>query len=163
MLTFAWLDRDAPNAWPPHQYIALEALRALPANVSGGALPTPGDGQSTFNLIPSGQIVLSEDALPTQALTDGKAASQSGSAADVNRLDGTVFNGGNKTDGEGWAATLQRELANRYVASALCSWHATGGEIQGLLPRLSDQELNVTQSVSNTGNVSGNSSQADDG
>ena len=48
---------------------------------------------------------------------------------------------------------LQRELANRYVASALCSWHATGGEIPGLLPRLSDQELNVTQSVNNTGNV----------
>ena len=49
--------------------------------------------------------------------------------------------------------TLERELANRYVASALCSWHATGGEIPGLLPRLSDQELNVTQSVNNTGNV----------
>ena len=31
--------------------------------------------------------------------------------------------------------------------------HATGGSIPGLLPRLSDQELNVTQSINNTGNV----------
>lgn len=31
--------------------------------------------------------------------------------------------------------------------------HATGGSIPGLLPRLSDAELNVTQSVNNTGNV----------
>ena len=145
--------RDAPNAWPPHQYIALQALRALPTNVTTGALPTPSSGQSTFDLIPSGQLNVSEDALPIQGLTPSTNASTTGSAADVNRLDGTVFNGGNATSGEGWAATLQRELANRYVASALCSWHATGGEIQGLLPRLSDAELNVTQSVNNTGNV----------
>ena len=31
--------------------------------------------------------------------------------------------------------------------------HATGGSIPNILPRLSDQELNVTQSVNNTGNV----------
>ncbi len=36
------LQWDAPNAWPPHQYIALEALRALPANVSSG--PRTGSG-----------------------------------------------------------------------------------------------------------------------
>ena len=146
--------RDAPNAWPPHQYIALEALRALPANVSGGSLPTPNSGQSTYSLIPANQIGIAEGSLPVQAVAGGKNASQTGSTADINKLDGTVFNGGNKTDGEGWAAALQRELANRYIASALCSWHATGGQIQGLLPRLSDQELNVTQSVNNTGNVS---------
>ena len=148
------LRRDAPNAWPPHQYIALEALRALPSNITSDPLPTPNSSQSTFDLIPSGQIGVSEDALPVQAIAVGKNASQTGPSADINKLDGTVTNGGNKTDGEGWAATLQRELANRYIASALCSWHATGGEIQGLLPRLSDQELNVTQSVNNTGNVS---------
>ena len=32
---------DAPNAWPPHQYIALQALRALPSNVSSGAVGRP--------------------------------------------------------------------------------------------------------------------------
>ena len=31
--------------------------------------------------------------------------------------------------------------------------HATGGSIPGVLDRLSDEELNVTQSVNNTGNV----------
>ncbi|RPD56072.1 glycoside hydrolase family 37 protein [Lentinus tigrinus ALCF2SS1-7] len=147
------LQWDAPNSWPPHQYIALEALRALPSNVSSGALPTPSSDQSTFSLIPDGQLLVSEDALPKQSLIGNNNASTSGSSADINKLDGTVFNGGNKTDGEGWAATLQRELANRYIASALCSWHATGGEIPNVLPRLSTQELNVTQSVNNTGNM----------
>ena len=31
--------------------------------------------------------------------------------------------------------------------------HATGGSISGILPRLSDAELQVTQSQNNTGNV----------
>ena len=31
--------------------------------------------------------------------------------------------------------------------------HATGGSIPGLLPRLSDQQLNVSQSINNTGIV----------
>ena len=141
-----------PNASPPYQHIILDALRVLPSNITFGPLSTP--NESTYSLIPANQIGIAEGSLPVQAVAGGKNASQTGSAADINKLDGTVFNGGNKTDGEGWAATLQRELANRYIASALCSWHATGGEIQGLLPRLSDQELNVTQSVNNTGNVS---------
>ena len=34
----------------------------------------------------------------------------------------------------GWAATLGRGLANRYLTGALCSWHATGGSIPNLLP-----------------------------
>jgi alpha,alpha-trehalase len=74
--------------------------------------------------------------------------------ADINKLNGTVFNGGNATSGEGWAFALQRELANRYMASAFCSWWATGGSIPGVVPRLSNAELNVTGSVKNVGNVS---------
>lgn len=31
--------------------------------------------------------------------------------------------------------------------------HATGGSIPGLLPRLSDAQLNVTQSINNNGHV----------
>ncbi|EEB95560.1 hypothetical protein MPER_05451, partial [Moniliophthora perniciosa FA553] len=46
-----------------------------------------------------------------------------------------------------------RELANRYLASALCSWRATGGSIPGVLPRYSDAELNVTQSIDQKGNM----------
>jgi alpha,alpha-trehalase len=144
---------DAPNAWPPHQYIALQALRNLPANVTGAALPTPPAGQGSFALVPAGQLNVAEGALPAQQLSVSANASASGAAADVNALNGTVANGGNATAGEGWAARLQRELANRYIASALCSWHATGGSVPNLLPRLSDAELNVTQSQNLTGIV----------
>ncbi|KAI0823980.1 glycoside hydrolase [Trametes gibbosa] len=145
---------DAPNAWPPHQHVALQALRALPGNLTTGALPTPDSGKSTFDMLPSGQIGVSEDALPGQPISGaGTNATKTGPGADVSRLNGTVVNGGNATSGEGWATALQRQLANRYVASTLCSWHATGGEISNLLPRLSDQELNVTQSTNNTGNM----------
>ncbi|KAI0917618.1 hypothetical protein AcW1_007218 [Taiwanofungus camphoratus] len=148
------LQWDAPNAWPPHQFIALEALRALPTNVTSGGVPEPLANQSTYDLVPAGQLGLAEDELPGQPIIgSGRNATKTGPGTDVSRLSGTVVNGGNATAGEGWAAALQRELANRYFAGALCSWHATGGEIPGVLPRLSNQELNVTQSVNNTGNM----------
>ncbi|KAF8349388.1 trehalase [Amanita rubescens] len=147
---------DAPNAWPPHQYIILQALNALPSNVTSGSLPTPNSGQSTYSLIPSGQIGIQESDLLGQPIyIAGKShnASSAGSAADINTLSGTVINGGNATTGEGWASTLQRELANRYFTSAFCSWYSTGGSISGVLPQLSAAALNVTQSVDNTGNM----------
>ncbi|KAI0698165.1 glycoside hydrolase family 37 protein [Cytidiella melzeri] len=144
---------DAPNAWPPHQHIILEALKALPANVTNGTLPTPASNQSTYDLIPSGQLDVAETDLPDQLIVGSGNATKSGAQADVNTLNGTVYNGGNATQNEGWSTTLQRELANRYFASAFCSWHATGGSIPNILPKLSDQELNVTQSVNNTGNM----------
>ena len=52
--------RDAPNVWPPHQYIVLQALKSLPTNVSKGTLPAPSSNQSTFDLIPSGQLGIAE-------------------------------------------------------------------------------------------------------
>jgi len=116
------LQWDAPNTWPPHQYIALEALRTLPANVSIGAIPQPRTGQSAFALVPSGQLGLGENALPGQMTRDGQNASSTGSGADINALDGTFVNGGNATTGEGWRDILARGLANRYLTSALCSW-----------------------------------------
>ncbi|KAH9987249.1 glycoside hydrolase family 37 protein [Russula vinacea] len=123
------LQWDAPNAWPPHQYIALEACAP--------SLPT---GQSAFSIVPNGQLGLEESDLPGQVITNGQNASSTGSIADINALDG-------------WRDVLVRGLANRYFTSALCSWHATGGSISGLLPRLSDQQLNVSQSINNTGNM----------
>lgn len=111
------LQWDAPNAWPPHQYIAIQALRALPANVSTKAVP-PASGGSTFSLIPSGQIGIEESQLPGQPLQAGGNSS----VADLNALNGTVVNGGNATSGETWSVTLQREMVNRYITSALCSW-----------------------------------------
>ncbi|KAF5319912.1 hypothetical protein D9611_011052 [Ephemerocybe angulata] len=148
------LQWDAPNAWPPHQYIALQALRHLPANVSSGALPTRPEGKSTFALLPAGQLGLEEAKLPGQPLTADRNATTSGPDADVSLLSGSVFNGGNaSTTEEGWAAALGRQLANRYYASTLCSWHASGGSIPDILPRLSDAELNVTQSTSSFGHM----------
>lgn len=150
------LQWDAPNAWPPHQYIILEALNALPSNLTTNALPTPGSGQSTYDLVPSGQLGFTEAQLPGQPFRLAQASQNvtaTGPGADINKLNGTVINGGNATVGEGWAATLGRELANRYATSALCSWHATGGSITNLLPALPNSELNLTDSVGNTGNM----------
>ncbi|KAK7689932.1 hypothetical protein QCA50_006571 [Cerrena zonata] len=147
------LQWDSPNSWPPHQHIILEALRNLPSNITSTPLPNAPSGNSTYALVPSGQIDVAEDQLPGQLVIGAQNATRTGGAADINTLNGTVFNGGNATEGQGWAAVLQRELANRYIASALCSWHATGGEIQNVLPRLSPEELNVTQSINNTGNM----------
>lgn len=144
---------DAPNAWPPHQYIALQALRHLPANVTRGPIPTRPDGQSTFALVPPGQLGLSETELPGQPIAHGQNATTSGPQADVNLSNGAIFNGGTGPADEGWASALGRQLANRYYASALCSWHATGGAIPGILPRLTDAELNVTQSISSSGHM----------
>ncbi|KAJ7268041.1 trehalase [Mycena rebaudengoi] len=145
--------RDAPSAWPPHQHLALAALRALPANVTTGPIPTPPEGQGSFALVPAGQLGLEEAQLPVQSIDARTNASASGAAADISRgANGTVMNGGKATKG-GWAEALGSQLANRYFASTLCSWHATGGEIPGVLPRLSDAELGVTQSTTNTGNA----------
>ena len=116
------LQWDAPNAWPPHQHIILEAFKALPPNVTSDSLSSLSGSQSTFDLIPSGQINISETQLPGQFIIGKGNATKSGAAADVNKLNGTVVNGGNATQGEGWSQTLQRELANRYFASAFCSW-----------------------------------------
>ena len=110
------LQWDAPNAWPPHQYIAIEALRAIPSNVSTQSVPT--SSSSTFALIPAGQLGLEENQLPGQPLFAGGNSSD----PDMNALNGTVLNGGNATSGETWSVTLQREMVNRYVTSALCSW-----------------------------------------
>ncbi|KAH8829448.1 trehalase [Flagelloscypha sp. PMI_526] len=140
---------DAPSAWPPHQYIVLKALAALPSNVSNSPLPT----NASFSLVPTGQLGLEEASLPGQPVAAGKNATKSGAQADVSRSGATFLNGGNATDGEGWAKTLERALANRYTTSAFCSWRATGGSLPDVLPKLSNEELNVTQSINNTGNM----------
>jgi alpha,alpha-trehalase len=123
------LQWDAPNAWPMHQHIIVEALGALPANVSSGDLPSPAEKESTFSLIPAGQLGIEEKDLIGQPvrISDGHGgepnATRTGSAADINVINGTVVNGGNATEGEGWRTRLQREVANRYITSAFCSWY----------------------------------------
>ncbi|KAG2114181.1 glycoside hydrolase family 37 protein [Suillus discolor] len=150
------LQWDAPNCWPPLQYIILQALQAIPSNLTSNGLPTPDSNQSTYDLVPAGQLGFTEAQLPGQPILGSPTnqnATATGPAADINKLSGTVINGGNATAGEGWRDTLQRELANRYYVSVLCSWHATGGSIPGLLPQLPTSELNITNSVGNTGNM----------
>ena len=115
------LQWDAPNCWPPHQHVILQALRALPDNVSSGAIPQPPSGKSGFALVPDGQLGMEED-LPGQLLWNGKNASSTGSDADINTLKDTFVNGGNAIAGEGWRDALARGLANRYFTSAFCSW-----------------------------------------
>ena len=122
-----YICRDAPNAWAPHQYIALEALRALPANITTTPIPSPPSDQSSFGLIPSGQLGLNETQLPGQPVRSGGSyvinSTTTGPAADINSGNGTVINGGiSSGSGENWSQTLQRELANRYFTSVLCSW-----------------------------------------
>ncbi|KAG1727057.1 glycoside hydrolase family 37 protein [Suillus paluster] len=150
------LQWDAPNSWPPHQYIIMQALRAIPSNLTTNGLPTPSSTQSTYDLVPAGQLNFTEAQLPGQPFRGAQAnqnATATGPGADINKLDGTVVNGGNATAGEGWRDTLQREMANRYYTSVLCSWHATGGSIAGLLPQLPASELNLTNSIGNSGNM----------
>ena len=116
---YIYVYRDAPNAWPPHQYIILQALRNLPQNITGLKLPVPGKSQSTFSLIPLNQLGLSERQLPGQPiLTTYKNASATGADADINSgsLQMYISNGGN------WSHTLQTALANRYFTNVLCSW-----------------------------------------
>jgi len=144
------LQWDAPNAWPPHQFIALQALQNIPMNISTKPVPATPSGQTAFSLIPSGQLGLSETQLPGQPIKGGSNAS---ATVDTSAMNGTVVNGGNATANEPWSVTLQREMANRYFTSALCSWHATGGSIPNILPRLSDAELGITNSANNTGNM----------
>lgn len=114
--------RDSPNSWPNLIMILLSALNELPSNITSMSLSVLSGNQSSFDLVPAGQLDLAESQLFGQPVMPGVNASQTGSSADINALNGTVVNGGNATDGEGWGRALQRMVANRYIASALCSW-----------------------------------------
>lgn len=140
------------NTWPPHQYIAMQALLHLPKSLKLSSLSSYGSdtaNSSSYSLIPPNQLGLPLGDIPAQPVTGGGS-----STGDINTLPGsTVVNGGNATKGETWAATLSRELANRYISSAFCSWYATGGSIPGILNQLSEAELNVTGSVGGSGHM----------
>ena len=89
------------------------------------SIPNPPSNQSTFALIPKGQLGLNETDLPGQPVRSGPSvinATTSGPAADINAGNGTVTNGGSAVSGENWSLGLQRMLANRYFVSCLCSW-----------------------------------------
>jgi len=120
-------------------------------SVTDGDLPV---SNNSFTLIPTNQLGLTEDQVPLQTLGGSRTAPRGSDINTVNgTFNGTVTNGGNKIEGEGWASQLQREIANRYIASVYCNWYATGGSLPRLLPRLPDTTLNLTKSIGQTGNL----------
>ncbi|KAF8334741.1 Six-hairpin glycosidase-like protein [Cantharellus anzutake] len=151
------LQWDAPNAWPPHQFIIFEALKSLPKSITSKPLTPLSANVSSFSLIPKGQLGFTESELPLQPLDRGGYASGDINEVAVARGGGTngttVVNGGNATTKEDWASALSRELANRYISSVFCSWYSTGGSIPGLLDQLPPQELNATNSIGSMGHM----------
>ncbi|KAF8749526.1 Trehalase [Rhizoctonia solani] len=135
------LQWDFPNSWPPHVYIILEALNNIPKKLNKQKLPQINSTVTSFDLVPEGQLGLSEDQLPKQTLDLGGYA-----ATDINAGNNTVINGGTPAKNEKWRDSMTRQLANRYVSAAFCSWYSTGGSIPGLLQQLSPEELNATNS-----------------
>lgn len=105
-------------------------------------------GNNSWNLLPDNQLGITQDQLPLQTTSGNKTVPI---GTDINAGTGTVYNGGNATTNEGWAMALQREVANRYVTSVFCSWYVTGGSIPGLLPRLPNSTLEITDSTDQDG------------
>ncbi|KAG8956096.1 hypothetical protein FRC03_010962 [Tulasnella sp. 419] len=142
---------DAPNTWPPHQYIVLQALSNVPSNVSTQPYPQLSSNTTSFSLVPPYQLGLEESQLPVQ--TDAATGTSLG-GGDVNYVNGTWTDGGVPVANEKWNEALRRGLVNRYFTSVFCSWYSTGGSIPGLLPQLSAEELNATHSnPSSTGHM----------
>ncbi|KDQ16083.1 glycoside hydrolase family 37 protein [Botryobasidium botryosum FD-172 SS1] len=145
------LQWDAPNAWPPHQYIAMEALRRLPSQITTRPLSSfMNSSTESFDLIPANQLGLASSDLPPQPLESGGNAT-----TDINTVSGGgIINGGPVNASALWSTTLAAELANRYIASVFCSWYATGGSIPEMLAQLSPELLNLTHSdPSSTGHM----------
>lgn len=156
---------DFANAWPPHTYIALEALRNVPDILAQGQQLSAENG--TYDLIPSSngtnQLGQTQTTLPIQPLENEPGSMINETAAGAtNSSDPSVeidppLNVGNYTSGENWRDELLRELANRYVASALCSWRATGGKLNTTDPNfqpvsddiLTANGLNASTAVGN--------------
>ncbi|KAG8911353.1 hypothetical protein FRC01_005758 [Tulasnella sp. 417] len=141
---------DAPNTWPPHQYIVMKALDNVPKNVSTKAYPSLSSDTTSWSLVPSNQLGLDQSQMPVQNLAAGGNAQ-----GDSNWSNGTWSNGGAVPNGgEKWNKALLRGMANRYFTSVFCSWYSTGGSIPGMLNQLSPEELNATHSdPSSTGHM----------
>lgn len=103
------LQWDAPNAWPPHIYIVMQALLSVPNNISSSPLPSYENG--SWAALANNQLGLSESDLPAQPIDGGDNVSASGKDADISFQNGTWVNGGNKVDGEGWRDAIARGMA----------------------------------------------------
>jgi len=142
---------DAPNAWPPHTYIAIKALENLPSNLTTGSFANFSSSVLDYSSFIANQTGLSRSQLPKQSIigTNGQQDTNITSVTSFDQL-GHV---GNSTSNTSWSEGLAVAIANRYISSAYCSWHSTGGSIPGLVSQVSTAELNATNSVGNTGNM----------
>lgn len=137
------------NSWPPEIYIAINALRNLPSNISSGSFDTFSQNVTSFSYLPSGHLGLQQSEVPPQTVL-GDA---SRNITNVSTF-GQLGNVGNLTGNNlSWRDGLAIAIANRYTTAAFCSWYSTGGSVPGLLSQLSDSDLNLTASVGNTGNM----------
>ncbi|KAG8955246.1 hypothetical protein FRC03_011247 [Tulasnella sp. 419] len=142
---------DAPNTWPPHQYIIIQALSKVPSSVSTRPYPQLSSGVTSLSLVPPNQLGLDRSQLPAQIdyLTRNPS-----SGGDINYLNGTWTDAGFHKPGETWNQALRRGVINRYFTSVFCSWYSTGGSIPRVLAQLPpDQLLKAHSDPSSTGHM----------
>lgn len=125
--------QDFPNVWPPHAYIVLQAYKNLPQSISIGNFTTFVEKAADFSFLPPGHFGLDEASLPKQPKFDGSGPVAPGLAF------GTSGNVGNldKYKTKSWHEGMAETIANRFIASAFCSWYATGGSVAGVIPQVS--------------------------
>lgn len=159
---------DWPNVWPPTMYITVKALENIPRNVSQTiSFVDYSTSAIDFGYLPSNHFGLNQSQLPGQPIL-GQDTNIT-SVSSFNEL-GNLGNSSTLGWGDGlgeyhrnfYTSTARltfvyspaaTALVQRYMSSAYCSWYSTGGSIPGLLEQLSQEDLNATNSVGNTGNM----------
>lgn len=125
---------------PPEIYIALQALRNLPSNVSSDPFTAFGAQAVSQDFIPRNHFGFVGAGLPSQPVLGDKSRN----ITNITSFD-ALGNVGNLTSSVlGWRDGLAVAIANRYTTAAFCSWYSTGGSVPGLLSQLSAQDLNAT-------------------
>ena len=125
---------------PPEIYIALQALRNLPVNVSSESFTSFGTRAISQDFLPPNHFGYVGAGLPSQPVLGDKSRN----VTNITSFD-ALGNVGNLTGGGlGWRDGLAIAVANRYTTAAFCSWYSTGGSVPGLLSQLSTQDLNAT-------------------
>ena len=91
---FHWIRRESRLRCALTQRASFhwECHRNLPSNLTTNTIP---NGPS-FNLVPSGQLGITEAQLPSQPIRG-----TNGTREDISKLNGTVINGGDAVGGEG--------------------------------------------------------------
>lgn len=145
------------NAWPPLSQVAVAALARLPSNLTQDG-PTPAPNGS-FALLPRNgslnQYGLDQSNLPEQNIVGTNTSlfqdlSAIGRTSQNNGSDPVqpLTNVGEPRSNESWSDALVRTIANRYISSALCAWHNSGGVVN--VTSEQDPDGNFRNTVSNS-------------